>query len=127
MSSIYKVKSYPSLSLYEEIIFLTHWFKGNWVVENVRPYYKPLVAPVFSIGRHLFWSNKKVPIIEVPSFPNMGNFNSSTKGEIDQLKSMLKWLQLPVKFDEIEGKKRTVIQNCVHPSIGSHIFKHLTV
>lgn len=34
---------YPDMRLYEQIIFLQHNFKGKWVVENVVPYYKPLV------------------------------------------------------------------------------------
>ena len=48
--------SYPDMKLYQEIIFLQHFFKGKWVVENVVPYYEPLI-PGRVIGRHLFWSN----------------------------------------------------------------------
>ena len=47
---------YPDLSLYEEIIFLESHFKGKYCVENVIPYYKPLIEGV-QIGRHLFWCN----------------------------------------------------------------------
>ena len=36
---------FPDMKLYEEIIFLKHFFKGKWVVENVKPYYKPLIEP----------------------------------------------------------------------------------
>ena len=38
------IRRYPDLKLYEEIIFLTQWCKKRWVVENVKPYYKPLIA-----------------------------------------------------------------------------------
>ena len=48
---------YPDLKLYEEILHLQHNFKGFWVVENVVPYYKPLVEPNNKVGRHLFWGN----------------------------------------------------------------------
>src|SRR5262245_42298141 len=34
---------YPDLRLYEEIMLLRDNFKGKWVVENVIPYYKPLI------------------------------------------------------------------------------------
>jgi len=56
---------YPDLRLYEEIIFLQNYFKGKWVVENVIPYYKPLINPQI-IGRHCFWANFNIPIISQP-------------------------------------------------------------
>jgi DNA (cytosine-5)-methyltransferase 1 len=34
---------YPDLKLYEEIIFLNKWFKGKYCIENVIPYYEPLI------------------------------------------------------------------------------------
>ena len=51
---------YPSMMLYQEIIFLKHWFKGKFVVENVIPYYEPLI-PAIKRGRHLYWSNFNLP------------------------------------------------------------------
>ena len=51
----YDVK-YPDMSLYQEIILLTRFFKGKWIVENVEPYYVPLILGKI-IGRHLIWSN----------------------------------------------------------------------
>lgn len=52
-----KVKPiYPDMKLYQEILFLKSYFKGTFVVENVIPYYDPLL-PAVKIGRHLFWSN----------------------------------------------------------------------
>lgn len=49
---------YPDMKLYEEIILLKHFapFKTKWVVENVKPYYDPLI-PAKLLGRHLFWTN----------------------------------------------------------------------
>lgn len=47
------------MSLYQEIIFLKHNFKGLWVVENVKPYYKPLIKGRL-LQRHLFWSNFEI-------------------------------------------------------------------
>ena len=38
------VPKYPDMKLYEEIIFLDNYFKGKYVVENVIPYYEPLIA-----------------------------------------------------------------------------------
>lgn len=51
---------YPDLKLYEEIIFLDNFFKGKYVVENVIPYYEPLI-PAKKRGRHLYWTNFNLP------------------------------------------------------------------
>jgi len=51
---------YPDLKLYEEIIFLDNYFKGKYVVENVIPFYTPLI-PSKKRGRHLYWTNFNLP------------------------------------------------------------------
>ena len=51
---------YPDLKLYEEIIFLKHYYKGLFLVENVIPYYEPLIYGK-KIGRHIYWSNFILP------------------------------------------------------------------
>jgi DNA (cytosine-5)-methyltransferase 1 len=51
---------YPEMSLYQEIIFLENHFEGKFVVENVIPYYEPLI-PAQKRGRHLYWTNFKLP------------------------------------------------------------------
>lgn len=52
---------YPDLKLYEEILFLQHYYKtGKFVVENVIPYYEPLI-PAQKRGRHLYWCNFILP------------------------------------------------------------------
>lgn len=52
---------YPDMKLYEEIFFLKHYFKtGKYVVENVIPYYQPLIQAQ-KRGRHLYWTNFKLP------------------------------------------------------------------
>lgn len=58
---------YPDMKLYEEIILLETVskgkdarFKGKYVVENVIPYYEPLIPP-HKRGRHLYWTNFLLP------------------------------------------------------------------
>ena len=51
---------YPDMKLYEEIIFLQHYFEGKYVVENVVPYYKPLISAK-KRDRHLYWTNFNLP------------------------------------------------------------------
>ena len=52
---------YPDMKLYEEILFLQHYYKhGKFVVENVIPYYEPLIKAQ-KRGRHLYWTNFILP------------------------------------------------------------------
>lgn len=54
------IPRYPDMTLYQEIIFLDNFFKGKWVVENVIPYYEPLI-PAYKRDRHLYWTNFSLP------------------------------------------------------------------
>ena len=54
------IPKYPEMQLYQEIIFLDNYFKGKYVVENVIPYYEPLI-PAKKRGRHLYWTNFNLP------------------------------------------------------------------
>lgn len=51
---------YPDMKLYEEVIFLDNYFDGKYVVENVIPYYEPLIHAK-KRGRHLYWTNFNLP------------------------------------------------------------------
>jgi DNA (cytosine-5)-methyltransferase 1 len=52
---------YPDMKLYQEILFLQHYYKtGKYVVENVIPYYEPLIVAQ-KRGRHLYWCNFTLP------------------------------------------------------------------
>ena len=54
------IAKFPDLKLYEEILFLDNWFDGKYCVENVIPYYEPLI-PAKKRGRHLYWTNFNLP------------------------------------------------------------------
>lgn len=51
---------YPDMKLYEEVLFLDNFYKGKYVVENVIPYYEPLIAAQ-KRHRHLYWTNFILP------------------------------------------------------------------
>ena len=53
---------YPDMKLYQEIIFLEYHFKGKYVVENVNPYYEPMLNPK-KRKRHHYWTNFNMPSI----------------------------------------------------------------
>ena len=62
---------YPDMKLYQEIIFLDTFFNGKYCVENVIPYYEPLI-PAKKRDRHLYWTNFNLPnVLSDRKSPNM--------------------------------------------------------
>src|ERR1035437_3602182 len=107
---------FPDMTLYEEILFLKHHFTGKWIVENVKPYYEPLIKPTTILDRHLFWANFEISKVEFAK-------DNIRKAQIPQL-------QKKYGFDLKEYKlknKRQVLRNCVEPEIGLHILKESKV
>ena len=113
---------YPDMSLYQEIILLQHFFKGKYVIENVKSYYEPLIKPQVS-GRHYFWANFIVPNIEYKK--QIGRMNGKKKdlGGIAQFKIRQNNLD-KLGFDLSKytyPDKDKLLRNCVAPEIGQHI------
>jgi len=112
---------FPDMNLYQEIILLKHFGKCNWVIENVKPYYEPLIKPQVA-GRHCFWSNFNITNKKIVCNFNTINARSTTRIEkgVD-----IKMLEQFHGFDLKEyktGLKRKVLRNCVKPELGLHIF-----
>lgn len=107
---------YPDMSLYQEIIFLDKWFKGNWVVENVVPYYKPLIMPVAELDRHLFWSNRHI------GSKHIARTFSVVRAEHEELST---GLGIDVSFME-RKYRRKVLRNAVDPQLGLHVFNEVS-
>ena len=117
----HKVADYPDFRLYELITFLQHFFKGDWVVENVVPYYDPLIKPTKKIGRHLFWASFNINAEEVKQPKGFIN-----KSNLQGKKEMMDWLGM--QFDEVIYYKGNhcpvqVLRNCVHPILGKQILE----
>lgn len=109
---------YPEMDLYQEIIFLQHFFKGGWVVENVKPYYNELISPTTVIGRHWFWANFK---IEAEDVERPSNFINSTVKD-----GLMDWLGIHYTEKLYYGNNHClgqVLRNCVHPNIGLDILE----
>ena len=106
---------YPDMKLYQEVIFLQNNFKGDWVIENVKPYYEPLIKPKFELQRHYFWSNvyvlnkqfntSKLRVAQIPDLQIVHNVNLS-KYKITN--------------------KRQVLRNCVLSEVGLYILQSIT-
>ncbi len=103
---------FPDMKLYEEIIFLQHYFKGLYCVENVMPYYKPLINAK-KLQRHLFWSN--FPLNE-KKFKN-DNIRFSTNKEFSKNVG----IDLS-KYNLSSNKQRYMYRNCVDSNLGKYIF-----
>ncbi|PHR23590.1 MAG: DNA cytosine methyltransferase [Desulfotalea sp.] len=113
------VADYFDPTLYQLIIFLTHFYKGKWVVENVKPYYTPLIKPTCVMGRHYFWANFEIQPINVPNIK--GFITNSTANETQKMKD---WLGIQYEGNIYYGKNHCpgqVLRNCVHPDVGLHI------
>jgi len=116
----HKNRKFPDMTIYEEILFLQHFFKGKWVVENVVPFYEPLIMPSQQVGRHVFWSNFHFNADDVkrPSnFINMANLAGK--------RALMDWLGIHYDENIYYGKNHCpaqILRNCVHPKIGQQIF-----
>jgi len=104
----FQLPAYPSMTLYQEIIFLKSYFKGKWCVENVIAYYEPLIQPI-EFGKHWFWT-----IFPLPPFAGEGRDHEGTVQSLQKRKG----------FDLSKYKgtdKRLFLRNCVEPELGKHI------
>ena len=110
---------YPDMKLYEEIIFLQHHFKGKYVVENVKPYYEPMLNPV-ERHRHLYWTNFRLP--NILSGRKKG-FGDSKNGNTESLQS---WSNFhDYDFKNYKGTQRVdkIARNLVDYEAGRTIFE----
>jgi len=115
----HKLKRYPDMKLYEEIIFLQTYAKCKWVVENVVPYYAPLIEGK-KMGRHMFWSNFDFEDFDVPRPAGFIN-----KCNLVGKKALQEWLGIHYDENIYYGKNHCpaqILRNCVHPDLGLHIF-----
>lgn len=103
---------YPDMSLYQEILFLQHNFKGAWVVENVKPYYKPLIEPTAVLQRHYFWASFDIP-------DRAFKKDKIRKAQIPQLQEQHDFDLSNYKLKD----KRKVLRNCVLPELGLYILE----
>lgn len=106
---------YPDLKLYEEIIFLDNFFEGKYVVENVTPYYEPLI-PAQKRGRHLYWTNFKLP-------NDIGERKVSIGSGTDEVKKLCKFHDYD--FYQYKGEQRVdkMARNLVDYEAGKTIFQ----
>ena len=100
----------PDFRLYELISYLKTFCKRAFVVENVVPYYEPLIKPTAEIGRHYFWSSFALDEINAPAFRVIKHVKNADFKDFN--------------LDEFKIKnKRQAIRNEVDYEIGKKIFE----
>ena len=110
-----KSPTYPNMNLYSEILLLDYHFKGKYVVENVIPYYQPMLNPK-KRGRHLYWTN-----FNLPSNLRDRRFKiSQTKNELQEL---CKFHEIDLSTYKGEQSKVKIGRNLVDYDAGKTIFE----
>ena len=110
---------FPDMKLYEEILFLQHHFYGKYVVENVIPYYEPLIKAQ-ERDRHLYWSNFNLPN---KISDRVKNFGDSKNGATESLSS---WSDFhDYDFTKYKGEQLIlkIARNLVDYEAGKTIFE----
>ena len=107
-------KNYADMKLYQEILFLKHYFNGKYVVENVIPYYEPLISAK-KRGRHLYWTN-----FNLPNKIGRNNVDNFSKTDIESLSNYHDY-----NFRKYKGKQSIgkVGRNLVDYEAGKTIFE----
>ena len=103
---------YPDMRLYQEILLLQNWFKGEWVVENVITYYDPLIKPQIS-NNHYFWCSFIIPKLK--------NVKRGIRGQDQDFLINKKMFDLS-NFDISKTLKMQMLRNCVEPDHALHLF-----
>jgi DNA (cytosine-5)-methyltransferase 1 len=102
---------YPDLKLYQEIIYLMYHFKGKWLVENVLPYYTPLIPPTKQNYSHLFWSNYRIG-----NFPE--NYTYKVHGKSSDWEAII---GLSIEGFPLTQRRDKILRNCVNPKVGEYL------
>jgi DNA (cytosine-5)-methyltransferase 1 len=107
---------YPDMKLYEEIILLETRFEGKYVVENVVPYYEPLIIGK-KRGRHIYWTNFNLPNnLKHRKTPVFGN----TTNELEKL---CKFHEIDISTYSGKQSKVKIARNLVDYEAGKTIFE----
>jgi len=109
---------YPDMKLYEEVIFLDNYYKGKYCVENVVPYYTPLI-PAQKRDRHLYWCNFILPS-KISSRDNVRVKVGRAKNEVS---SWIKFHDYDFRKYKGEQPMNKIARNLVDYEAGRTIFE----
>ena len=101
---------YPNMMLYQEIILLDNYYDGKYVVENVIPYYEPLI-PAQKRGRHLYWTNFRLP-------SELGERKINIGSGTDEVNKLCKFHEIDLSSYKGEQRKDKIARNLVDYEAG---------
>jgi len=105
----------PDMTLYAQIIFLSTYHKGRWLVENTKPYYEPLLPPSAVLQRHLVWCNFPLSNLDLPASDIRTKNSLESFGDVARL---------------VEGSgisnKRQALRNMVDSRIGAYVYETIS-
>ena len=104
---------YPDMTLYQEIIFLDNFFDGKYVVENVIPYYQPLIEAQ-KRGRHLYWANFILPGV-------LSNRHFKISQEKNEFEQLCKFHKIDISKYKGKQSKTKIGRNLVEYEAGKVI------
>lgn len=106
---------YPDMKLYQEIILLQNYYDGLFCVENVIPFYEPLIQGK-KRDRHIYWTNFAIP--EIVSNRDISGIVSACKNELYKLSKIHDY-----DFKKYKGNQRVlkIARNLVDYEAGKSI------
>ena len=115
------IPKYPDMTLYEEIIFLENHFTGKYVVENVIPYYEPLIEAQ-KRGRHLYWCNFKLPN-QIDREETKGIMCGQATNELEKLCELHELDRNFINTYNGNQSKTKIVRNLVDYEVGKSILE----
>ena len=112
------IPQYPNMMLYQEVIFLEHHFEGKYCIENVIPYYEPLIQAQ-KRGRHLYWCNFKLPL-DIAERSMRGIMCGQSN---DEFKKLCEFHQYDFTKYKGEQSRTKMARNLVDFEVGKTIFE----
>ena len=101
---------FPDMTLWQQIIFLNGFCDAKYCVENVIPYYEPLIQPTKKLHRHFYWTNFRI-----------ADYNEHEKNRIhNSIQDKDDLYGFSVADSNIKNKRKA-LRNMVDPALGLHI------
>lgn len=115
---------FPDYRLYGLNTYLSRYFKGIWVIENVIPYYEPLIKPTIILERHCFWSNKPILNKQFKGYPNFKDL---------PWEQLCEYLSIPTELvkdypnmnESNHCGRQQILRNCVIPELGLYVLQSI--
>jgi len=109
----------PDMRLWDLINYFKELSKP-FIVENVKPYYKPLIKPTLKIRRHYFWSNLPLEPFEFEKSPK-----GFTRMSIEDWRIYHNVPKEAITHIRDLKRRRQILRNMVHWSISYNLFKQV--